>query len=199
MASAARRSDARSQRRPEVRPRRRPTVWWVVAAVVVAMGAGAAWWVTFPRPQAPAAPATPLLGQQLPDEGYDHLQVGTPIEYRAHPPASGPHYPAPAPAGVYPDGLLPGYWVHSLEHGYIVLAYKPPVAKELLAQFQEMVKDFPPSKFGNVKFVIAPYDQMIHPFAVMSWDWRLWLDAFDRGTVLEFYKQHVDHGREDLP
>ncbi len=191
MASAARRPDGRVHRRW-------PLTWWVAGAAVVVVGAGVAWWTTSARPQAPA-PAQHLLGQQLPDEGYDHFQVGTQIQYRAHPPASGPHYPFPAPGGVYAQGLLPGFWVHSLEHGYIVLVYKPPVSQELQAQFQEMVKDFPKSKFSNVKLVIAPYDEMIHPFAVLSWDWRVWLDAFDRAKVLEFYQQHVDHGREDLP
>ncbi len=187
--------------RPDGRPRRRwPVSWWVAGAVVVVVAAGAAWWITSGHPRANAqAPAAPLLGQQLPDEGYDHVSVGTPIQYRAHPPASGPHYPYPAPTGVYAAGLLPGFWVHSLEHGYVVLVYKPPVPPELAAQFDAMVKEVPKSKFGNVKLVIAPYDDMIHPFAVLSWDWRLWLDTFDRGTVLEFYKQHVDHGREDLP
>jgi len=140
-----------------------------------------------------------MRGQHLPDEGYDHVQVGTQIQYRAHPPASGPHYPSPAPAGVYPEGLPPGFWVHSLEHGYIVLLYKPPVSDAGLLEFREMVKNFPKSKYGNVKLVIAPYEEMIHPFAVLAWDWRLWLDTFDRGKVLEFYRGHVDQGREDLP
>lgn len=139
-----------------------------------------------------------MLGERLPDEGYDHVPVGTQIKYRAQPPASGPHYPAPASAGVYP-GLAPGFWVHSLEHGYIVLLYRPPVSQALLAQFQEMVRDFPVSKFGNVKLVIAPYEDMSHPFAVLAWDWRMWMDSFDRNTALQFYRQHVDHGREDIP
>jgi hypothetical protein len=163
---------------------------------VVAVAAGVAWWEVAGRPQ---APAVPVLGERVPDEGHDHVAVGTQIQYKAHPPASGPHYPTPAPTGVYPQGLAPGFWVHSLEHGYVVVLYRPPVSQALLLQFREMVRDFPPSKFGNVKLVIAPYDQMLHPFAVVSWDWRMSMDAFDRGQVLDFYKQHVDHGREDIP
>jgi len=173
---------------------RRPLAWWAAAAAVAVAAGGAIWWVAA-RPQAPAAP---LLGERVPDEGYEHVPVGTQIQYRAHPPASGPHYPSPAPTGVYP-GLAPGFWVHSLEHGYIVLVYRPPVSPSVSAQFHEMVRDFPKSKFGNVKFVVAPYDQMVHPFAVLAWDWRMWMDTFDRGKVLEFYRQHVDHGREDIP
>jgi hypothetical protein len=65
------------------------------------------------------------------------------------------------------------------------LAYNPPVSAERLLQFHEMVKDFPASKFGNVK--------------PLSWDWRMWMDAFDREQILDFYLQHVVQGREDLP
>lgn len=178
--------------RPAPLRRGRPLVWWAAAAAVVA-SAGVAWWAVAGRPQAP------LLGERIPDEGYEHVPVGTQVPYKAHPPASGPHYPQPAAAGVYPQGLPPGFWVHSLEHGYVVVLYRPPISQALLLQFREMVRDFPPSKFGNVKLVVAPYGEMLHPFAVLSWGWRMWMDAFDRGRVLDFYRQHVDRGREDIP
>lgn len=161
------------------------------------MAAGAAWWATSSKH--PQAPAGPMLGQQIPDEGFDHVPVGTQIKYKANPPASGPHYPVPAPAGVYPNGLQTGFWVHSLEHGYIVLLYKPPVPAERLAEFDRMVKEFPKSKYGNVKLLIVSYPDLPHPYTVLAWDWRLQMDAFDRSTVLEFYRQRVDRGREDIP
>ena len=175
----------------------RSSVWWI-AALVLVLAAGGVWWALAPKHAAPA-PAGPMLGQKLPDEGFDHVAVGTPIKYKANPPASGPHYPFPAPAGVYPNGLQTGFWVHSLEHGYIALLYKPPVSPAQLTEFDRMVKDFPKSKYGNVKLVIAPYPDMPHPYAVLAWDWRLQLDSFDRATVLQFYKEHLDHGREDIP
>lgn len=154
------------------------------------------WWATAARPQPRPAPT---LGERVADEGYEHVEVGTAIQYRAHPPASGPHYPYPAPAGFYPQGLPEGFWVHSLEHGYIVLVYRPPVSSVLELQFKEMIKDFPKSKYGNVKLVIAPYENMPHAYAALAWHWRLWLDTFDRAKTLDFYRQHVDQGREDLP
>ena len=188
---------SRTSRGVQTRSRRRQgRVWWVVASVGVVAVAVAVWWVASARPQ---GPPPPWMGQQIPDEGYDHVPVGTQVQYRSLPPASGPHYPTPAPTGVYPQGLPPGFWVHSLEHGYIVLLYKPPVSDSLLADFNKMVTDFPRSKYRNVKLVITPYEQMIHPFAVLAWDWRLWMDTFDRDTVLKFYRAHVDRGREDLP
>lgn len=171
-------------------------MWWVLAVAVFIVAGGIVWLTISTRAQ----PRTgPMLGQRIANEGYEHVQVGTAIRYRAHPPASGWHFPYPAPAGVYQQGLPEGFWVHSLEHGYIVLVYKPPVTGAMQLEFKEMVKDFPKSKFGNVKLVVAPYEDMPHPFAVLSWDWRLFLDTFDRAKILEFYGQHVDQGREDLP
>ncbi len=190
MSQAVRASQKARPRRREARP------WLFVACIAVLAAAGVAWWVAAARPQ---GPPPPWMGQQIPEEGREHVPAGSPITYAAHPPASGPHYPAPAPAGVYAQGLLPGYWVHSLEHGYIVLAYKPPVPDSLLAEFNSMVADFPKSRFGNVKLVIVPYPEMLHPFALMAWGWRLEMETFDRGTVLKFYRAHVDRGPEDIP
>lgn len=182
---------AGSQRTP---PRAR--TWWVAGVVLIVAAAGAAWWTIAARPQ---AASVPMLGEKLPDQGYDHVPVGTQVQYRTSPPASGPHYPSPVPAGVYPNGLPVGFWVHNLEHGYVVLLYRPPLPDALLMQFREMVQDFPKSKWRNVKLVVAPYEQMIHPFALLGWDWRMWMDSFDRAQVLQFYTQRVDKGREDIP
>jgi hypothetical protein len=182
---------------------RRPNRSWsrIALIAVLVITAGTVWWGMLRSPSGPAQPAqaADTLGQRLPDEGFQHVREGSAITYQAHPPASGPHYPVPAQTGVYPGGLATGYWVHSMEHGYIVLVYKPPVSADVLAAFQQMVRDFPPSKFGNVKLVVAPYPDMPHKFAVLSWDWRLVLDTLDREKILEFYRAHVDHGREDIP
>jgi len=187
--------------RPAAKPggRRRPPawLWWSIGVAVLVLIVGGAWWVLSSRTAAQGGPT--LQGERVPHEGNNHVPMGSDIKYRAHPPASGDHYPTPAPRGVYPEGLLEGFWVHSLEHGYIVLAYRPPVSPDQLEQFQEMVRSFPKSKYGYAKLVIVPYKDMDHPYAVLAWTWRLWLDRFDREKILEFYRAHVDRGPEDIP
>jgi hypothetical protein len=179
--------------------RRGVWTWWIAGAVIIIVAAGVAWWAAAGRAKVAAGPQQPLLGQRIPDEGYEHVAVGSQLHYRANPPSSGPHYPFPAPAGVYPNGLQTGFWVHNLEHGYIVVLYRAPASQEQTATFDRMMAEFPKSKFGNVKLVIVPYSDMTHPYAVLAWDWRLEMDTFKEGTVLQFYKEHVDHGREDIP
>jgi hypothetical protein len=185
--------------RPGGTARRGLWTWWVAGALLLVVAGGVSWWAAAGRAKMLSGPLPPDLGQYVPNEGWEHVAVGSQIHYRANPPSSGPHYPFPAPAGVYPNGLLTGFWVHNLEHGYIVLLYRPPATQKQLAAFDRMAANFPKSKFGNVKLVVVPYSDMPHPYAVLAWDWRLDMDEFKEGTVLEFYKQHVDHGREDIP
>ena len=58
------------------------------------------------------------------DNGQDHVTSAT---YSVNPPAGGDHLSAPAPAGFYDMANLPadGNLVHSLEHGFVVVWYRP--------------------------------------------------------------------------
>jgi len=114
------------------------------------------------------------------------------------PPASGTHYPSPTAAGFYPNALPEGTFVHNLEHGYIVILYKPTVDAATMQQLKQAVQDFPKSKFGTIKLVISPYDKMDTPITALAWDWKMPLDAFNRDQLVQFYSAHVDRGPEDL-
>ncbi len=52
-----------------------------------------------------------------------HVDIGTPIQYPTNPPASGPHYPIWAAFQEFSTPVPRPYWVHSLEHGAVVLLY----------------------------------------------------------------------------
>jgi hypothetical protein len=56
------------------------------------------------------------------NEGSQHVTVAD-IPYQANPPASGPHYDLAASYGFNTKEVPEGNWVHSLEHGAIVLLY----------------------------------------------------------------------------
>lgn len=49
-----------------------------------------------------------------------------PVKYEVNPPSSGPHSPEAAPAGIFEAGNEPQRenWVHSLEHGRVVVTYR---------------------------------------------------------------------------
>lgn len=74
-----------------------------------------------------ACDADPLLAGRLSvdESGWGHVPAGTEVAYAHNPPASGPHYGQWARSAVYDEALDRRTWVHNLEHGWLVLLYRP--------------------------------------------------------------------------
>jgi hypothetical protein len=128
------------------------------------------------------------------------------INYPVCPPSSGEHYNAagrgPIRAGVYPSTSeqTPGGWVHNLEHGYVVALYRCPSADDCpteaeLAQMQAFYDQATFSQNQNCprKVVVARFDQMETPFALLAWGRALLTDEFSLDTALLFAQQWTDH------
>ena len=65
----------------------------------------------------------PLPGQEVKDDGRNHVTDIYGVEYSSNPPSSGPHFAVWAKPGVYDRLISDGYLIHSMEHGYIVIWY----------------------------------------------------------------------------
>lgn len=65
----------------------------------------------------------PLPGEAAPDLGREHVTDIAGVEYSSNPPSSGPHFAIWAKKGVYDRLISDGYFIHSLEHGYVVISY----------------------------------------------------------------------------
>jgi hypothetical protein len=65
----------------------------------------------------------PKPGIQLADEGREHVQIGTEVQYGTNPPTSGNHYAQWTKWGVYDTPKDDRNLVHSLEHGYVIMHY----------------------------------------------------------------------------
>jgi hypothetical protein len=140
------------------------------------------------------------VGQRMPDEGQGHVPAGTPVTYGHDPPTSGPHWPSPAPWGEYDQEIRPEVWVHNLEHGGIVILHRCDIpCPELVQQLRDVHTDFPKSKYGHVKLLIAPYRKLRTRLAILAWTWIDELETFDRERLLRFYRAHLDRGPEDVP
>lgn len=145
--------------------------------------------------QAPAAP-----GEAVPTQAAPHVPEGSEIDYASRPPSSGPHYERWLRTGVYAQDLPPGYWVHNLEHGYIVLAYRcPQDCPDLVEELRRFLESLPDTRWGYAKLVAVPYPEMDRPLVALAWGWRLELDGFDQAPLHAFYQAHVDQGPEDAP
>jgi hypothetical protein len=141
----------------------------------------------------------PPIGRSVPDEGRTHVNPGERLTFRENPPASGPHYPSWTRPGVYPDPQDAGNWVHSLEHGYVVILYNCPTdCPDLVAQLRTFYESAPKSaKYGYQKLVITPYKDMPNRITAEAWTKKLELDAFDADQLMNFYRTYVDKGPED--
>jgi hypothetical protein len=65
----------------------------------------------------------PKPGGQFPDEGREHIDIGTEMTYGTNPPTSGNHYAQWTKWGVYDAPKDDRNLLHSLEHGYVILSY----------------------------------------------------------------------------
>ena len=151
----------------------------------------------------PGASATDGFATQ--SLGRAHVAVGTKISYRFCPPTSGSHYNAAGagplrPTFYGPDSEAgPGGWVHNLEHGYVVALYRcadgacPSDAD--LAALRSFASNGPPTQSAAAcgyrsKVIVARFDELSTPYAILAWDRALLLASFDpsiaRGIASRF-------------
>ncbi len=70
----------------------------------------------------------PLPGEEVTEVGggklsQEHVTDIADVVYSSNPPAGGKHFPVWAKPGVYDRFISDGYFLHSMEHGYIVIWY----------------------------------------------------------------------------
>jgi hypothetical protein len=155
-----------------------------------------------PSPTPALAPdSSARLGFREDDMGNSHI-TSTPVNYTYCPPASGSHFNQPNVLGPIHPGLYkpddkvgPPNWVHNLEHGAVVVLYRSnstgatPAGQQA---FKDYAAGFPASAIckvpaGVLSPVIARFDDMPHPFAVMVWDRVMYLDTWDPALATKFY------------
>jgi hypothetical protein len=140
-------------------------------------------------------------GRMVEDEGFNHAPEGEPIQYRHNPPSSGTHYASSTPPGIYAEPQPAGSWVHSLEHGYVVVLYNCPTdCPELVGQLRQFYEAAPKSaRHGRQKLIVQPYREMDHRLAIVAWDYIDEMDELDAERLRAFYRAYHDHGPEDVP
>lgn len=159
-------------------------------------------------PYSPMPPGTngPPLGQAIDEMPHLHVNPPTRIQYDHDPPTSGCHYnianAAPVNPGVYGQEIPAEYWVHNLEHGYVVVLYNcPQGCPNEVQQLIAWRKSLPPDPAGQgvikyAKVVVLPWHTMKVKFAAVSWDWYQGWDSLDLKAVQAFYDNHVGHSPE---
>jgi len=157
------------------------------------------------NPIPPGVNSFPPVGEAINEMPHTHVQQGAQVTYNHTPPTSGCHYNlgygiAPIQAGAYNAVIQPQYWVHNLEHGYVVVLYNCPTGcAQQFTQLRQWYHGLPPDPAGAVayaKVIIIPYTQMSVPFAALYWDWYDPIPVFSISEVQRFYANHVGHAPE---
>jgi hypothetical protein len=138
------------------------------------------------------------IGVQLPMQGYCHINYGYPINlYASNPPASGDHWPSPSHAlGVNSTPIAREYYIHSMEHGAVILAYNCPNGCPYeLGVLQQVVGARADARF---KVIMTPDPLMpANSFAAISWSWLYLFAEPEFNALVCFIDQHYDHAREN--
>jgi hypothetical protein len=149
----------------------------------------------------PNLPAPPPSGEGIavPNEGWAHVPEGSAITYAHNPPASGPHYPVWLRYEEYTTPMARGYWVHNLEHGAIVVLYRPDapgnVIPETVASFRAIPVD---AQCGHRRALLTPDPLLPWPAAVVAADRVLRADNASTAVIVQFALARRGRGPENV-
>lgn len=133
--------------------------------------------------------------EELKNRGRSHVETTEQVKYKDNPPASGNHWnaadpQAPLPWGVYTDEVQDEQWIHNLEHGHVVIAYKgisDPDLEKLLKQR------------GYVKYHLVVVPRKDNPkkgIYYLSWDHRMFCKRPSPEALQHFIDERIDQGPE---
>jgi uncharacterized protein DUF3105 len=135
--------------------------------------------------------------EQTRDEGNEHVEEGTRVEYKANPPTSGDHLIVPAEDGAYTEPQPTEALVHSLEHGRILIQYDPSVPDSVKGGLKALYDEDP------YHMILSPNDTDM-PFEVAATTWTRSLgcpemnpQVFD--AIRAFRNEYRDEGPEFVP
>ena len=133
-----------------------------------------------------------------------HVPEGSPLTYNSNPPASGPHYPMWAQFQEYATPVPRGYWLHSAEHGAIVLLYKcegaacGPILEGLRKVQADLATDPMCDSQTRVRVIITADPDLDVPVAAVGWGWTYKADCLDLPTLAQFAKDRYAQGPENI-
>ncbi|MFC6786566.1 DUF3105 domain-containing protein [Halobaculum halobium] len=135
--------------------------------------------------------------ETFPNQGNQHVERGTEVDYNTRPPTSGPHYSGVVGAGFYEEPQPMGDVVHTLEHGAIVAYYAPDA---LTDEAQSNLQAWANDHTGTWQSFLAmpyPYDEPETPYALTAWRHLLRMDEYDADAVEAFAAEYIGRGPEN--
>jgi hypothetical protein len=136
------------------------------------------------------------LRLDLPDEGNRHVPASRTPRYQSTPPTSGDHDATPLADGAYRDSPEPRFFVHSMEHGRVVIHYRPDLAEDDQLALKGVFEDDP----GGMILIQNP--DMPHAVAATAWRNAIVCDSYDEqvlSALRNFRDRFRGKGPERIP
>jgi hypothetical protein len=133
-----------------------------------------------------------------------HIAIGQGFPYSSNPATSGQHYPIWASFSVQPIAVPPGFYVHDLEHGAIVLFYRCAVGDTcadlrdpLIALMDSQPEDPICAAYDTrSRMLVTPEPDLPTEYAAAAWGWLYEADCYDQKTLQQFIDDRYGKGPE---
>lgn len=131
---------------------------------------------------AAAVDSSCLPGRQVTILDFPHVSLSDAksVEYNSNPPTSGAHYGAALAPGIYGEYLAPGLTVHAMEHGRVIIHYRPDTPAATVKDLERIARSFARDT------VLHPNPELDTQFALTAWGRIDTFDTYDHDRVVEF-------------
>ncbi|MBW3568528.1 DUF3105 domain-containing protein [Candidatus Parcubacteria bacterium] len=138
------------------------------------------------------------LGQSHEDQGREHLANGATYgQYNSDLPSSGPHAQQPTNWGIHETEVPPETFVHNLEHGGVVIAYKPDLPQDQIEKLKALFgPPYSRENFQPSKALVMPRASNSKPIQLASWTKTYELDEFNEDLLVQFYLANIGKSPE---
>jgi hypothetical protein len=165
----------------------------VAAMAVLLGGCGSS------TPSVPDDGSCTMQQASVANEGWLHVLEGSTITYAHNPPASGPHYPVWLRYEAFSTAMARGYWVHNLEHGGIVMIYRPDAPAAVIDAMKSAYRNLPDDPLcGQSRALLTPDPLLNGPVAVVAADFVLSGTCVSTATINQFVTTHRGRGPEQI-
>jgi hypothetical protein len=138
-------------------------------------------------------------------EGASHVASCSPVEYGTNPPSSGSHYGTWAAFRNYDTAVPRGFWVHSLEHGAVVIAYSCTDCEAEVQEAKRVIQEAGPDPlccsssdcdFPVSRVILTPDPLLDTRWGAASWGHTLTADCFEPEVFAAYIAERRGHGAE---
>lgn len=141
------------------------------------------------------------IGQLYEDEGNKHIDsLSGENLYKSDPPTSGTHYYQAAAWGVSDMEIPAEQWIHNLEHGGMVITYKPNLSEEKIAKLRDIAENLTlrddQTERKGFKVILTPRAANTSVVQLSSWRYGLKLDDVDADKIERFYRDRPNNAPE---